>query len=118
MSKCFHFSVWGGARVRRGTLTPANTYTDGSIFFTSDADSEFPHAKSKTRESDMAYMLNHGITDTCPSLKIYNNTDELRVNVNGASQNNVKLLMSCHCKLRFTMFLKSPSIIQNSLFFF
>ena len=118
MSKCFHFSVWGGARVRRGTLTPANTYTDGSIFFTSDADSEFPHAKSNTRESDMTYLLDHGITDTCPSLKIYNNKDELRVNVNGASQNNVKLLMSCHCKLRFTMFLKSPSIIQNSLFFF
>ena len=102
MSKCFHFSVWGGARVRRGTLTPANTYTDGSIFFTSDADSEFPHAESKTRKSDLAYLLNHGITDTCPSLKIYNNTDELRVNVDGGSQNNVKLLMSCHCKLRFT----------------
>lgn len=92
--------------MRRGTLTPANTYTDGSIFFTSDADSEFPHANSKTRESDMAYLLHHGITDTCPSLKIYSNTDELRVNVNGESQNNVKLLMSCHCKLRFTMFTK------------
>ena len=65
----------------------------------------------------MAYLLNHGITDTCPSLKIYNNTDELRVNVNGGSQNNVKLLMSCHCKLRFTMFSKSSAIIQNSLFF-
>ena len=102
-SNYFDFSVWGGARVRKGTLTPANTYTDGSIFFTSDADSEFPHASSKTRESDLAYLLNHGITDTCPSLKIYSNTDELRVNVNQASQNNVKLLISCHCKLRFTM---------------
>ena len=84
--------------MKKGTLTTARTYTDGQVFHIEDADTHFPHNDSKTRMSDLHYLKTHGITDTCPSMKVYNITDELRVNVHDQSKDNVKLMMSCHCK--------------------
>ena len=96
--KIFNFSIWGGPRVRKGTLIPARTYTDGQIFHDNDANTDFPHEHTKTREKDIHYLRTHGITDTCPTMKIYTTSERLRVNVNDQSKNNVKLMVSCHCK--------------------
>ena len=101
--KFFDFSIWGGPRVRKGTLATARTYTDGTIFHTSDADTDFPDDYSKTVDKDTYYLKNHGITDTCPTMKIYNNEEELRTYVGVTSQDNLKLLMSCYCKYSFKL---------------
>ena len=76
-------------------MTTARTYTDGTIFHTSDADTHFPHENSKTRKKDTEFLLDHGIKETCPSMKVYHNNEELRTNVNPQSTDNVALLMSC-----------------------
>ena len=94
-----YFSVWGGPRVRKGTKLIAKTYTDGAVFWTGDADDKFPHGHSVTVQRDTDYLIDHKITETCPSVKISNNNDEHRVNVNTKhSANNVKLMVSCRCK--------------------
>ena len=69
------------------------------MFWTGDADDKFPHGHSVTVQRDTDYLIDHKITETCPSIKISNNNDEHRVNVNTKhSANNVKLMVSCRCK--------------------
>ena len=94
----YNSSVWGGPRSRKGTLITARTYTDGTVFHNSDTENYFPDYIFKTRDNDAHFLSSHGITDTCPSMKVYNNNEELSISVKVDKHGTLKLLMSCHCK--------------------
>ena len=79
----------------------SRTYTDGTMFHTSDAESYFPDYNFKARENDMHFLSTHGITDSCPSIKVYDNSKPHEINVKVDKEGTLKLLMSCHCKFNF-----------------